>query len=376
MKSVLSACVFGALLASTVSAGPLEKHRKTTSIHKWPSSTSTAAAATFSVPRGEEADTLRFQSWNLRYDSKADGETIAETLASLNATVPNDDEISYYSDYSEVTWSDRRIGVSNLINFNKPDLLCVQEALYRQVTDLAALLPGYKWIGVGRDDGNISGEFEAFFYKENAVSLVDWSTFWLSETPFEPSKYPGAGSYRSATVGHFKSKAGNKFTGICTHWDDQSDTQRQVAASLLRYRGAYETAKTKKPVILFGDFNSQSTGSDSGGYEIITGESDILSINETFAETYNSSLADTFVFKDLLKETAPQFRSGHHATFNGFKAIGATSDFTRIDFQMAGSNSTWEVETYRVEENFFDNEYHLSDHRPVLSDFSVGYKKH
>lgn len=38
------------------------------------------------------------------------------------------------------------------------------------------------------DDGGDSGEHMSIFYDSETVSLVDWGTFWLSETPETPSK--------------------------------------------------------------------------------------------------------------------------------------------------------------------------------------------
>ncbi|KAK9260597.1 Endonuclease/exonuclease/phosphatase [Lipomyces tetrasporus] len=299
---------------------------------------------------------IRFQSWNLRYDSKPDSISVAETIASLNATVPYDSEITYYTPSSEVAWSSRRIGVANEFAFNRPDVFCVQEALKRQVYDLAELLPDYAWVGVGRDDGKEAGEYEAIFYRKNSIKLIDWETFWLSDTPFEPSKYPDAGSYRSATVAHLGSKF-NNFTAICTHWDDRSDRQRQLAASLLRYRGAYEAETTNAPVSCL--------------VISIRGLPDMLSINRTFESQYKSQLSETFVWKDVLKETPVQNRMGHYATFNGFYDIGNTQAFGRIDFVMAGSNGGWEMSRYKVGEVFYDHGVQLSDHRPCVADVTI-----
>ncbi|KAK7203392.1 plasminogen-binding protein pgbB [Myxozyma melibiosi] len=331
-----------------------------------------AASPVLAKTESGKADSIRILSWNLRYDSKSNKITVDETIDSLNATIPNDDEVSYFTNYTEHAWSDRRIGVSNEMLFNKPDVICVQEALHRQVEDLLDLLPGFEYIGVGRDDGNQSGEYEAIFYRTEKIKVLDWSTFWLSDDPFEPSKYPGAGSYRSATVGHLRTKSKSEFTAICTHWDDKSDEQRQLAGSMIRYRGAYEAETTGNPVFAFGDFNSPSTGGDSGGYKIITGESDMLTMNETFVETYNSSISDTFVFKDFLHETDAQFRMGHFATCTGFTEVD-TQGSTRVDFQLGGSNGGWSTTAFKVMNEFYDTGYHLSDHRPVISDVIVGY---
>ncbi|KAK9446801.1 Endonuclease/exonuclease/phosphatase [Limtongia smithiae] len=333
-----------------------------------------AAASTKKTSSTTYADVIRVQSWNLRYDSMSDSIYYPQTASGLNATVPYTSEVSWYSSYTEKAWSTRRIGVASTIQFMNPGVLCMQEALNRQVVDLAGMMPEYKWIGVGRDDGNTSGEYSTIFYRPELVTLHSWDYFWLSPTYTVPSKYTGAGSIRIATVGRFTSANGTKFSAICTHWDDQSEDARQYAASMIRYRGAYETKKWGE-VLLFGDFNSPSSGSDDGGYNIITGAEDMVSVNATFLAEYKSSLSDTFVMEDLLKYTPPQNRSGNHATFQGFVKVTDTSDLKRIDFIMGGSNSTITPLRYRVEEMFFDNGYHQSDHRPVIADVQLGTYK-
>lgn len=38
------------------------------------------------------------------------------------------------------------------------------------------------------DDGGNSGEHMSIFYDSGTVSLIEWGTFWLSETPETPRK--------------------------------------------------------------------------------------------------------------------------------------------------------------------------------------------
>jgi endonuclease/exonuclease/phosphatase family metal-dependent hydrolase len=109
---------------------------------------------------------------------------------------------------------------------------------------------------VGRDDGAEAGEFSAIFYQTSLFELISEDHFWLSDTPFEPSKFPGAGSIRICTVGRFRHIAQNlNFTLMDTHLDDQSEDQRKLGASLLLRRARFEAATRNSPVILAGDFN-------------------------------------------------------------------------------------------------------------------------
>ncbi|KAK9447364.1 uncharacterized protein V1518DRAFT_428889 [Limtongia smithiae] len=194
-------------------------------------------------------------------------------------------------------------------------------------------MPEYKWIGVGCDDGNISGEYSTIFYCPELVTIRSWDYFWLSPTYTVSYNYTGAGSIRIAIVGRSRPPMAPSL----------------YAASIIRYRSACETKKGGE-VLLFGDFNSPSFGSDDGGYNIITGVEDMVSVNATFLKQYRSSLLDSFVMEDLLKNTPAQNYSGNHATFQGFVKISDTSHLKRIDFIMGGSNSTITPLRYRMEE--------------------------
>jgi len=56
-------------------------------------------------------------------------------------------------------------------------MICFQEALPRQVSDLSSLLGDeYSWIGVGREDGKAAGEFEAVFWRNDVLEVVSWDT--------------------------------------------------------------------------------------------------------------------------------------------------------------------------------------------------------
>ena len=54
--------------------------------------------------------------------------------------------------------------LEHVLQATAPEILCVQEALDDQVSNLANLLSGYGRVGVGRDDGRSAGEFCAVFF--------------------------------------------------------------------------------------------------------------------------------------------------------------------------------------------------------------------
>ncbi|KAI9271817.1 DNase I-like protein [Phascolomyces articulosus] len=314
-------------------------------------------------------DNIRMVSWNIRMDALPNSISVNETIANLPSGIPSDPD-SYFPNTVERPWSERRIAVANTLLFDRADFVGLQEVTKRQLDDLQVLLGNdFAHIGVGREDGKEDGEYSPIFYKKSAAKLINWDTFWLSKSPFEPSKYPGAGNTRICTTAQFKGKSGI-FTYMNTHLDHISDEQRGYGLSLVLHRAKYEAIKTQRPVFVTGDFNSQT---DQLGYKVITGQAEPLELNSTFIEKYSWSKEQEkdFVFKDLVGETAPERRSGSHATFTGFPKPSDTKSYSRIDFVMAGSTGGWKSNSFRVGETLTDDGLWSSDHKPVYSDISI-----
>jgi endonuclease/exonuclease/phosphatase family metal-dependent hydrolase len=179
-----------------------------------------------------------------------------------------------------------------------------------------------------------------------SIGIVDHNfDCYCRNTPFDVSRFPGAGSLRICTAGRFRLLPPNalNFSLLNTHLDDQSDAQRRLGASLVLQRAKFEAFTSGGPVLVTGDFNSAATGSDSGAYMISTGAIPPVAINATFAQKFAvpKGTLDGFVLTDL-KAATPRFAvSGEFATFTGFPAPGDTSAYTRIDFVFGGSNGKW-----------------------------------
>ncbi|KZT04996.1 DNase I-like protein [Laetiporus sulphureus 93-53] len=319
---------------------------------------------------------MRIATYNLRYDSQPDNVSVKQSIDGL----PDPLHRPWFLGKSgEQPWSKRRIKVAQQLLHENPAVIGFQEALVRQVHDLAELLGNqWGWVGVGRDDGNEAGEFCPIFYKKSELHLVSHESFWLSDKPFEPSKFPDAGSFRVCEVVRFQPTSSSilapkPFTVINAHLDDRSDMQRRLAASMLLLRARYEAHKTGGPVFVTGDFNSAATGLDSGAYQIVVGALPPIGVNETFAQKYAvpKGVLPEFLMQDLKAET-PRLRiSGDFATFTGFNHPGDPSVFTRIDFIFGGSNGGWSADAYRVGSSLTDDGILASDHRPVFADVSI-----
>ena len=97
------------------------------------------------------------------------------------------------------SWQYRCPATIEMLEEQQPDVFGVQEAYDFQIEFIEEFARNYKSVGVGREDGKKEGEFMSIFWNKKTVSLLKWGTFWLSETPEQPSKGWDAACYRTAT---------------------------------------------------------------------------------------------------------------------------------------------------------------------------------
>ena len=156
-------------------------------------------------------------------------------------------------------WPYRKDKVGAQVLFHDIQLLGVQEALHDQVLDLQERLPGYKYFGVGRDDGKTKGEYAAIFYDTTRLQWLNGAVFWLSQTPeVAGSKGWDAAITRIVTWCKFKDRrSGKVFFAFNTHFDHMGKQARAESAKLL-LRKVKEIAGNT-PVIVTGDFNAIPT---------------------------------------------------------------------------------------------------------------------
>lgn len=153
------------------------------------------------------------------------------------------------------SWALRYPATGEMLLDQKPDVFGVQEAMSYQILYLEDNLRDYKYVGVGRENGKKEGEFMAIFWNKKTVSLLDWGTFWLSETPDKPSMGWDAACKRTATWAVMKhKKTGKKFCFVNTHLDHVGVEARRNGLQLIVDKLA-EINEDGLPVVLAGDFN-------------------------------------------------------------------------------------------------------------------------
>jgi len=167
-------------------------------------------------------------------------------------------------------WKDRAPHLINLIKFHQMDIIGTQEGMYHQLEEIKKEL-GFSYVGVGRDKGGKEGEFSAVFYNPEKVKVVDQSTFWLSETPENPSKGWDAALNRVCTWVKFESVDGKKFYVFNIHYDHIGQKAREESSKLV-IRKIKEINKENLPIVFIGDFNVMP---DNPAYKTVLDNSDM-----------------------------------------------------------------------------------------------------
>jgi len=170
------------------------------------------------------------------------------TVASYNIRLKTESDVGNL-------WDDRKLALTNLIEFHEFDIFGIQEGFLEQLQDMEKQLPGFQYVGVGRDDGAQKGEHSAIFYRVDRFKLLKSGTFWLSPTDTEkPNKGWDAALPRICTWGVFQDKKnGKQFIFMNTHFDHVGIEARKESAKLILAK-AKEFAQDL-PLILTGDFN-------------------------------------------------------------------------------------------------------------------------
>jgi endonuclease/exonuclease/phosphatase family metal-dependent hydrolase len=153
-------------------------------------------------------------------------------------------------------WEHRRDLLVATIAAADPDVLGLQEALRFQLDEIGRALPGYREIGVGRDDGAAAGEYSALLVRRERFAVEASGTFWLSDTPAVPgsaswgNRIPRICTWAVLT----ESRTGRRFAVFNTHLDHESQPSRERSTALIVER--ISAVARGLPVLVLGDFNA------------------------------------------------------------------------------------------------------------------------
>ncbi len=266
--------------------------------------------------RPQVDETIRVMSFNIRYGTARDGDNV---------------------------WELRRDAVIEVIEGFGPHVLGLQEALRFQLDELAAAMPRYVEVGVGRADGDEAGEYAAILIDAVRIEVLARGTFWFSDTPEQPGSTSwGNDIPRICTWAHLQDhNTGRSFHVYNVHWDHRSQPSRERSAELLLRRIA-ERVPGGGPVIVTGDFNA---GESNPAFQFLL-DDDAVSLSDTFRVAHPDATGV--------------------GTFNGFE--GAT-DGDKIDAVLASAD--WRVVAAEIVRSAPSGRY-PSDHFPVTA--TLGFR--
>lgn len=165
-------------------------------------------------------------------------------------------------------WRLRKRNIARIFDRLQPDVVGTQEANYKQLLELSALLPDYDFIG----EGNLGPQMAhsehnwycATFYRKGRVRPIDGpegsDALWLSPTPQIPASQYNLGTrprlvtwYTFECVG-----SGRPFVFGTTHLEAINSWHRKRSALQLReyVSRRVESLGSDLPVFLTGDFNA------------------------------------------------------------------------------------------------------------------------
>ncbi len=260
------------------------------------------------------AQSITAMTFNIRYDN------------------PND---------KENRWDFRKESVVKMINHYSPGIIGTQEGLNNQVQFLKDNLKSYNYIGVGRNDGKLQGEYCAIFYDTTQFKMISNLTFWLSKNPENVSVGWDAALERICTAGLFQHiKSEKKIWVFNTHFDHIGQVARKMSSQLILNK-IIELNPENCPLILMGDFNAIPNSEPIN----------ILKTQLTEASTVSQK---------------PFY--GPAGTFNNFNSTNSTTDC--IDFIFISQFTV--ASCTHIDDKKNDN-LCISDHYPVLVEISFKF---
>ena len=248
----------------------------------------------------EKHNNLKILSYNIRYDNPDDG---------INK------------------WDNRKGTIINYIKTNTPDIIGMQEVLNNQLIELDNSLDDYSFVGVGREDGIIRGEFSPIFYKISKLKLIKTSTFWLSETPEKVSVGWDAVLERICTYALFEQISTKKqFWIFNTHFDHIGENARSESAKLI-LKKIKKINRNKLPTLITGDFNLTP---ETKPIKIFKNNFNDVMESSDFENTYNGTYTGFNVNKnptrriDYIFEKDFQVKKAKHLLIKTSKGLWAS----------------------------------------------------
>lgn len=275
-------------------------------------------------------------SYNVRYDNPHDGDN---------------------------GWAYRKEHVKALIQFHDFDIFGIQEGMYNQVTDIAALKQ-YAWYGKGRDDGDQKGEHCAIYYKKDRFELLKSGSFWLSETPDIPTiGWDSRVNKRVCSWGRFRDLINkNEFYFFSVHFDNLGAQARRESAKLMVAK--IPEIAGDMPVIVVGDFNSTPETEQIATMETLLKDSYKISKIEPYGPDRTSSGFQYDPVREKRMDSIYAARAQENSELTTANTVQRRGS-RRIDYIFVSDKIT--VLNYGAITDFYGAFRFPSDHFPIVS---------
>lgn len=237
-------------------------------------------------------------------------------------------------------WNNRKVQVGEFIKRIHPDVFGLQESTKMQMDEIAPYVSDYSFVGVARDDGKESGEYSPVYFRKDLYMVLKSGTFWLSETPEEPSLGWDANCRRVCSWALLQEKtSGRQFVFANTHLDHIGKKARKNGVQLIKDRLS-GLVPPGVPLMVTGDFNVTDK---EESYQIMT------SGRVTLGDAYKMA----------------KKREGMKSSFHDWGRIPDSKEY-KIDFIFV---SPWlKVKKAVVYDGALGNGIFLSDHHPHYAD--------
>ena len=190
------------------------------------------------------------------------------------------------------------------------------------------------------------------FYDSKQIELLEWGTYWLSETPDVPSYGWDAACRRTATWTLLRDIAtGQKFYFVNTHLDHKGFTARKEGLALI-YNKIQQMNPGGVPMVLTGDFN------------VLPEDDALTDLNKLMKSArFNSLEADTI------------------GSFNGFSKNAFSSAAPDLKGKKFDPNVPTPIDyiyysgfdvslRFKVVTKIYDDKKYISDHYPIYADLA------
>lgn len=151
-------------------------------------------------------------------------------------------------------WSNRKKMVIREFGNYQYDIVFMQEPLTDQIQDFLSI-GIYEWLGVSGQGTPDSDVFTPIFYNKKKLNVLDYGTFWLSETPDVVSRGWDGKFPRICTWAKFRDIENcRSFYVFNTHLDHVGEVAKLEGARLICRKIKEMTAE--EAVFITGDMNS------------------------------------------------------------------------------------------------------------------------